>query len=94
MLENNLIGIGRVGSGRAKGLIEQSRSADGLNAKVTVAGFETETASIKINAIGLAGGGGQGLGKNATFRLKGGGVSRAGRAFGGRGNDAGASHGP
>ena len=94
MLKSNLAGIGRIGRGRAKGLIEDSRSADGLNAEVTVATFETERAGIKIHAIGLAGGSGEGLGKNTPFRLKSGGVGRGGGAFGGFGDDGGAGDGP
>ena len=94
MLKSNLAGIGRIGRGRAKGLIEDGRSADGLNAEVTVATFETERAGIKIHAIGLAGGGGEGLGKNPSFGLKSGGVGRTGGAFGNLGDDGGAGHGP
>jgi hypothetical protein len=94
MLKNNQAGIGGIGRGGAKGLIEDGRSADSLDAEITIASFGTERAGIKIYAIGLAGGGGEGLGKNASFGLKSGGVGRGGGAFGGFGDDGSAGHGP
>ena len=83
MLESDLGWVGRAGCWRANGLIQQAGTSvtESLNADLDLAGLGTKNTGIKIDAISLAGSGGENLGESASFGSKGGGVTGSGGAF-------------
>ena len=64
MLKSDQGGIGGVSCRRGNGLVEQGRSANGLDPHFNRAGFVAKNTGIKVDVVGLAGSGGEGLRKD------------------------------